>query len=221
MTQEVGIFLSSSISESADLNVSITLGESECLSLYENLTAWPWLLSRLQSVTELIVIWLSGTLSSLDVSLSKILVRCHSWVGLRWPQHFLAGWRTGGSVLWMGFASSLCVLCNGLLGYEGNIPTTMKMAGWLQIWEHPVTCSYAANPSHTQSTFMSAFGWIFFWFLFVHFTLPNTASLPSFTSAQKQNFFAPHNCMVGCLFRMKGWRLGSCAEWDLLKIKIS
>lgn len=76
----------------------------------ENLTAWPWFLSRLQSVAELIVIWLSGTLSSLDVSLSKILVRCHSWVGLRWPQHFLAGWRTGGSVFWMGLPAH-CVFC--------------------------------------------------------------------------------------------------------------
>lgn len=61
--------------------------------------------------------------------------------------------------------------------------------------------SYAASHyvlNAPKYIFMSAFGWFFFWFLFV--LLPSAASVGSLKYAQKQNSFAPHICMVGCPF---------------------
>lgn len=104
----------------------------------------------------------------------------------------------------MGFASLSCVMWDKLFSYKRNIPSTVKMAGcWLQIGEHPVTCSYAANPLHSQSMFMSPVGWGFFpGFFFVHF-----ASYCQFTF--KIGSEALVFVWLVALFRMKGWRLGA------------
>lgn len=115
-----------------------------------------------------------------------------------WRRHILGG---------------LCqlIVCNGLFGYQGNTPATVKMADWLQIWESchmQLHCQPLVYPEYAHVCFWLGF-WGFLGFVFGFFVtscafcLILPVSLLQNQLRSKISLF-PIFVWLVALFRMKG-----------------